>query len=145
VSDLFRTFIVPAAHADLARALCALEAGGAGMFTTGLSADGTEPATHIVSTGQVPGPLGMAAPCAVWEQDAEGAWVEVSREPGNPAAVYAASQAADPPVACTLADIEALFVASDITAQDPVTACGRLGLRIVTPPEPTATPRKAKR
>jgi hypothetical protein len=145
MSDLFRTFIVPAAHADLARALCALEAGGAGMFTTGLSADGTEPASYYVSTGQVPGPLGMAAPCAVWEQDAEGAWVEVSREPGNPAAVYAASQAADPPVACTLADIEALFVASDITAQEPSTACGRLGLRIVLPPEPTATPRKAKR
>ena len=145
MSDLFRTFIVPAAHADLARALCALEAGGAGMFTTGLSADGTEPASYFVSTGQVPGPLGMAAPCAVWEQDAEGAWVEVSREPGNPAAVYAAAQAADPPVACTLADIEALFVASDITAQEPVTACGRLGLRIVTPSEPTATPRKAKR
>ena len=145
MTDVFRTFVCPAAHADLARALCALEAGGAGMFTTGLSADGTEPATHFVSTGQVPGPLGMAAPCAVWEQDAEGAWVEVSREPGNPAAVYAAAQAADPPVACTLADIEALFVASDITAQDPVTACGRLGLRIVTPPEPTAAPAKAKR
>jgi hypothetical protein len=145
VSDLFRTFIVPAAHADLARALCALEAGGAGMFTTGLSADGTEPASYFVSTGQVPGPLGMAAPCAVWEQDAEGAWVEVSREPGNPAAVYAAAQAASPPVACTLADIEALFLASDITAQEPFTACGRLGLRIVTPPEPTATSRKAKR
>ncbi|MFN9910995.1 MAG: hypothetical protein ACK53L_00335, partial [Pirellulaceae bacterium] len=73
MSDLFRTFIVPAAHADLARALCALEAGGAGMFTTGLSADGTEPASYFVSTGQVPGPLGMAAPCAVWEQDADGA------------------------------------------------------------------------
>jgi hypothetical protein len=145
VTDIFRSFFVPAAHADLARALCALEAGGAGMFTTGLSADGTEPASYFVSTGQVPGPLGMAAPCAVWEQDAEGAWVEVSREPGNPAAVYAAAQAADPPVACTLADIEALFVASDITAQEPSTACGRLGLRIVTPPEPTATPRKAKR
>jgi hypothetical protein len=144
MSDLFRTFIVPAAHADLARALCALEPGGAGMFTTGLSADGTEPATHYVSTGQVPGPLGMAAPCAVWELDADGAWVEVSREPGNPAAVLAAAEAADPPVACTLADIEALFLASDITAQDPVTACGRLGLRIVTP-EPTATTRKAKR
>jgi hypothetical protein len=136
MSDLFRTFIVPAAHADLARALCALEAGGAGMFTTGLSADGTEPASYFVSTGQVPGPLGMAAPCAVWEQDADGAWVEVGREPGNPAAVYAAAQAADPPVACTLADIQALFVASDITAQEPFTACGRLGLRIVTPPEP---------
>jgi hypothetical protein len=145
MSDLFRTFIVPAAHADLARALCALEAGGAGMFTTGLSADGTEPASYFVSTGQVPGPLGMAAPCAVWEQDAEGAWVEVSYEPGNADAVFAASQAADPPLACTLADIEALFVASDITAQEPSTACGRLGLRIVTPPEPTATPRKAKR
>jgi hypothetical protein len=145
MTDVFRTFVCPAAHADLARALCALEAGGAGMFTTGLSADGTEPASYYVSTGQVPGPLGLAAPCAVWEQDAEGAWVEVSREPGNPAAVYAASQAASPPVTCTLADIEALFVASDITAQEPSTACGRLGLLIVTPPEPTAAHAKAKR
>ncbi len=136
MNEVFRSFIVLAAHADLARALCALEAGGAGMFTTGLSADGTEPATHYISTGQVPGPLGMAAPCAVWAQDDMGWWVEVSREPGNPAAVYAAAQAASPPVACTLADIEALFVASDITAQDPSTACGRLGLKLVTPPEP---------
>jgi hypothetical protein len=145
MSDLFRTFIVPAAHADLARALCALEPGGAGMFTTGLSADGTEPASYFVSTGQVPGPLGMAAPCAVWELDADGAWEEVSYEPGNADAVFAASQAADPPIACTVWDIEKLFAASDITAQEPSTACGRLGLRIVTPPEPTATPRKAKR
>ena len=127
----FRTFIVAAADAALARALCALEPGGAGMFTTPLSPTGAEPATHYISTGQVPGTMGAAAPLETWEQDATGAWVEVSREPGNAAAVYAAAQAAEPPVVCTLADIEALFAASDVTAQDPWVALGRLGLKLV--------------
>jgi hypothetical protein len=145
MTDAFRTYIVPAAHADLARALCALEPGGAGMFATPLSATGAEPATHYGSTGQVPGAMGAASPLAVWEQDADGAWVEVSREPGNAAAVYAAAQAATPPVACTLADVEALFAAADVTQQDPWTALARLGLQMVTPTERTAAAAKAKR
>lgn len=52
--DVFCTMIVPAALAPLARALGAgLSTGGAGMFTTGLSASGSEPATHYVSSGMI--------------------------------------------------------------------------------------------
>ena len=134
MSDTFRTFIVPAAHVELARALCALDTGGAGMFTTPLSATGQEPATHYGSTGWVPPTLAAASPLAVWEQDADGAWQRTAYEPGRPDAVAHAAAAADPPVPCTVADVEALFAASDVTMQDPWTACGRLGLSICQPP-----------
>ena len=133
MTDTFRTFVVPAAHVDLARALCALDAGGAGMLTTPLSPTGAEPATHYVSTGWVPPTLAGASPLAVWQQDADGVWQRTAYEPGRPAAVLAAAEAAEPPVPCTLAEVEALFAASDITTQDPWTAFGRLGLTICQP------------
>ena len=51
----FRTMIVPSQYTPLASQLSALLAGASGedMFTTGLSASGTPPATHYVSTGYV--------------------------------------------------------------------------------------------
>ncbi len=50
--DIKRTMIVPSALAPLARALAAgLSPGGVGMFVTGLSPTGAEPATHYVSSG----------------------------------------------------------------------------------------------
>jgi len=52
--DIHRTMIVPAALAPLARALAAgLSPGGVGMFVTGLSPTGAEPATHYVSSGLI--------------------------------------------------------------------------------------------
>ena len=135
MSYTFRTFVTPAAHADLARALCALEPGGAGMFTTGLSATGSEPATHYVSTGLVPGALGAASPLEVWEEE-DGEWWKVGYDPGRPDAVVAAAQAANPPVPCTLAEVEMLFAVSDVTEQDPFIAFARLGLSLVQPKEP---------
>lgn len=50
-----RTMIVPAEKADAARALVEQFAvgQGEGMFRTGLSVDGTEPATHYVSSGSI--------------------------------------------------------------------------------------------
>ena len=54
MTDIHRTMIVPAALAPLARALAAgLSPGGVGMFTTGLSPTGAEPATHYVSSGLI--------------------------------------------------------------------------------------------
>jgi hypothetical protein len=48
-----RTIIVPEAHVAMARGLAAGIAGssGEGMWTTGLSADGSAPATHFISAG----------------------------------------------------------------------------------------------
>lgn len=47
----YRCLIVPDAHVQFARDLCAAVAGpaGAGMFTAPLSPTGAEPATHWIS------------------------------------------------------------------------------------------------
>src|SRR5699024_4999207 len=52
---IHRTMVVPAEHAPLARSLAAHLAGppGDGMWVVGLSEDGSEPATHYVSSGPV--------------------------------------------------------------------------------------------
>lgn len=54
MADIMRTMVIPAALAPLARALAAgLSPGGVGMFVTGLSPTGAEPATHYVSSGLI--------------------------------------------------------------------------------------------
>ncbi len=52
--DIFQTIIVDAASAASARAQAAQYPGGSGMFVTGLSASGLEPATHFISSGIMP-------------------------------------------------------------------------------------------
>ena len=101
--DTFKTLVIPDDCVELARQLCALEAGGAGMFTTGLSADGKAPATHYISSGFCPPLIAQYTPTQVWEMQGD-AWVLVDTIPGNPVAVYDASQAAAgcSPRACRL-------------------------------------------
>lgn len=131
--DVFRTLIVTAATAPLAREIAAsFGSGGAGMWTTPLSADGLEPASHYISSGYIPAEFAYMVPLQVWEQDENGAWVMTASEPGNPQAVYEAASAAG--VSCTLADVEAIFASADVTAQEPFVAMGRLGVKIVNPP-----------
>lgn len=132
--DIFRTLIVPAAFTDLARAIAtSFGPGGAGMWTTPLSASGSDPATHYISSGYVPPEYGYLVPLQVWSQDQNGDWVLVGSEPGDPVAVYTAATAQG--VVCTQADVDALFAAADVTEQEPYTAMGRLGLTIINPPE----------
>ena len=131
--DIFRTLIVPTAYVDLARAIAAsFGPGGDGMWTTPLSADGLDPASHYISSGFVPEQFAYMVPCQTWEQDETGAWVLVSSEPGDPVAVYTAASEAG--VICTQAEVDALFAAADVTTQEPFVAMGRLGLTIVNPP-----------
>jgi len=54
MTDIFATIIVPAAQAQAARDAAAQIPGGEGMFTAGLSASGSEPATHFISSGWIP-------------------------------------------------------------------------------------------
>ncbi len=130
--DILRTLIVPAAFTDLARAIAtSFGPGGDGMWTTPLSASGSDPATHYISSGYVPPEYGYLVPLQVWSQDANGNWVLVGSEPGNPVAVYTAATAQG--VVCTQADVDALFAAADVTEQEPFTAMGRLGLTIINP------------
>ena len=133
MADAFRTLIVPASQVDLARAIAAsFGPGGDGMWTTPLSATGLDPASHYISSGFVPEAFAYMVPLQVWEQNEDGAWVLVSSEPGDPVAVYTAASEAG--VICTQAEVDALFAAADVTAQEPFVAMGRLGLAIVNPP-----------
>lgn len=130
--DIFRTLICPAANVDLARAIAtSFGPGGEGMWTTPLSASGSDPATHYISSGYVPPEYGYLVPLQVWSQDQNGDWVLVGSEPGDPVAVYTAATAQG--VVCTQADVDALFAAADVTEQEPFTAMGRLGLTIINP------------
>lgn len=113
MTDIMRTMIIPAALAPLARALAAeLSPGGVGMFTTGLSPTGEEPATHYVSSGLINGEFDGVM------QDAN--------------ALHAACVAKEAPV--TLAQCQALVAGSDVSGADgetPWDAFERLGLKLV--------------
>jgi hypothetical protein len=125
--------ILAADTIDLARELAAsFGPGGAGMWTTPLSADGTEPATHFISSGYIPEAFAYMVPSQVWALDENGDWVMTGSDPGNPVAVYEAATAQG--VICTLADVETVFATADVTDEEPFAAMGRLGLMIVQPP-----------
>jgi len=142
--DVFRTMIITAADAPLVRSIADMFAGSdQHMWQTGLSADGKAPATHYISTGYVPEGYQIMAPCQWWEwqqpdPEQPGQWVMVDAYPGDPRTVYEACQVAEPPVECTLEEVEGAFQRSDMTSQDPWVAMGRLGLQIVQPDEPVA-------
>lgn len=122
-NDIARTMIVPAALAPLARALAAgLSPGGVGMWRTGLSPTGAEPATHYVSSGLInPAFGGVLADASV---------------------LHAACVAKGATV--TLAQCQALVAGSDVSGGDvrvdddgreyvetPFQAFERLGLKMV--------------
>jgi hypothetical protein len=101
------------------------------MWITPLSASGSDPATHYISTGYIPPEFAYMVPFQVWEQ-VDGVWTLISSEPGDPVAVYNACVEAEIP--CTQADIDAIYATADVTDQDPFVALGRLGLALVQPP-----------
>lgn len=125
--DSFRTLILPAAVTPLAREIAAtLSPAGSGMWTTGLSPTGAEPATHYISTGLISLEFAHMVPDQTWEQGEDGAWTQTGSTPGNPEAVTEACTAAGMEV--TLAQVLAVFDAADVTEQEPFVALGRLGL-----------------
>ena len=133
MADTFRTAILPAANAPFGRNLvAALSPGGSGMWQTPLNASGTGTATHYISSGYISEQVAALMPLQTWEQDAQGAWVMTASTPGDAATVRAAAIASG--FSCTLAQVQALFTAADGTAQEPFTAMGRLGLKIINPP-----------
>lgn len=118
----FRTLIIPAATAPVARALAAaLDPSGFGMWTTGLSATGQEPATHFISTGMIGDEFAALLPL-----QADG----VTVSPGMPDYVASAAEQAGIPV--TAAQVAGLYALADVTEQDPHAAMARLGLQLVT-------------
>jgi len=85
--DIFATIIVPAAQAQAARDAAAQIPGGDGMFTTGLSATGAEPATHYISSGWIPAEIVDALTmCAVSELPPDEAMTDKGLKPCVPSA-----------------------------------------------------------
>lgn len=130
--DLFRTLIIAAQDAPLARQIAAgFGPGGDGMWTTPLSASGLDPATHYISTGYIPAEFVSLAPNTTYAQDENGQWVQTDYYPGDAATVYAyATQAG---ISCTLEDVEGVFSRADCSEQEPFVAMGRMGLSIINP------------
>ena len=127
----FRTLITTAATTPLARDIAATlsPSGGQQMWLTGLSATGNAPATHYVSTGLISPEFAALVPEQVWEQDANGDWVQTGSTPGDPVLCYQMCVAAG--MSVTQAEINAVYAAADVTAQEPFVAFGRLGLVMV--------------
>lgn len=115
MSYVHRCMIVPAAQVQLARELVVLLAGepAAGMFTTGLSADGDEPYTHFISTGMIEEQFAAVL--------ADGALMAML-------CVNAGRQ-------ITALDCTALLNSCDITDQGPFSALERLTLKLLTAEE----------
>ena len=128
----FRTLIVTAADAPLARdiAVTLSPEGGKNMWLAAYSADGSEPATHYVSTGAISPEFAALMPDQTWELDEDGNWVMTANTPGDPVALFNLCQQAGMTV--TQAEIDAIYANSDVTEQDPQVALGRLNLVPVT-------------
>jgi hypothetical protein len=132
MSNIFRTLIIQADTADLTREIAAtLSPAGAGMWTTGLSSDGKQPASHYISTGYITEEFAHMVPQQIYLQDESGAWQLVETLPGNPEAVTQACNANGLEV--TLEQVQAIFDTADVTEQEAFVAMQRLGLSLVQP------------
>lgn len=111
----FMTIVVPAEHVDTARATCAAAApGGHGMFTTALSADGSEPATHYISSGLL-----------------DDTWQAAMSNPDMLyAGAVAGAEAQGIPYTATYQEMLAAFASSDVSLDPPFDALARLGLKL---------------
>lgn len=136
--DLFRTMILPASVAPTGREIASLAGGGDAWWTTPLSASGKAPATHFISTGLTPTQITQMLPLQTWEQNATGAWIKTASTPGQAQAVYGFLQQRGV-TSYSLAQIEAMMAAADITDQPPFVAMARLGAQIINPPLDTTT------
>ena len=130
-----RNIIVPAAFQQLAQGLCEAAAeGDAGkeMFTTGLSPDGSAPATHYISSGYIFQEFADLLPLTAVNYDIEGSPI-LSTRPGNVAVVEA--MAAQAGFDLAPGTIGALFDAIDVTdvyEVGPHERLAQLGLAIIT-------------
>ena len=127
----FRTLITTAATTPLARDIAATLSPTAGqnMWITGLSATGNAPATHYVSTGLISPEFAALVPEQTWEQDENGDWVQTGSTPGDSVLCYQMCVAGG--LTVTQAEVDAVYAAADVTAQEPFVAFGRLGLKMV--------------
>lgn len=140
MSDVYRNLVIPADQAPLARLIAETldPVNCQGMFQTGLSPTGDEPATHYISSGGISEGFAALVPFTVWAQEGDPPeWVEVFHDPGKPAKTFELCQQAGLEV--TLEAIEVMYASADVTAENPWMAMGRLNLQLVRPPVPEPT------
>lgn len=125
-----RNMILPASQVDLARQLSETLTGpaGSGMWTTGLSADGTEPATHYVSAGLIDAQFAALMPLNVTDEEGN-----VTTQPGN--ATVLAGLATEAGLTVTLDQVQALLDAAVVTDGEPLVDMAQAGLQLVAAPE----------
>jgi hypothetical protein len=130
---IFRTLIIAAQDQALAQDISVTLAGQSGdnMWITPLSADGQPPATHYISTGYCGPEYAAMMPCATWEMDEDGNWVQTAYVPGNAALVTAAYNQAKPDTPITEQQVEDIYARADVSDQEPFTAQQRMGLQMV--------------
>ena len=130
MSWVHRCMIVPVDHVDLARKLCETLAGpgGAGMFTTALSATGVDPATHYISSGLIESDFADLLPLIELPADADPVI-----HPGQPDLIT--QMATDQGMGVTVDEVQALLASVDVSEQPPTDALDRLGLRLSAEPE----------
>ena len=116
MSWVHRCMIVPTEHAELARVLCEKLAGpgGSGMFTTPLSADGQEPATHYISSGMI-----------------EDSFADLLLRPSEQISAYAVAQG----VSATPTEIASILDAVIISDEEAGVVLNVNGLVRITSPE----------
>ena len=128
----YRNMIVADAVVDTCRSLAMLLAGeGQKLWTTPLSADGAEPATHWISSGLIEEQFADLLPLATWSQNEQGEWVLDSYYEGQPALLAQLSTDAGFPM--TDVEVVAIFNQCDVTLEYPQTSFGRLGLQMIQP------------
>jgi hypothetical protein len=126
VNWVYRTMIVTAADAVTARTIAEgiAPVSGAGMWMSGLSATGSAPATHYISTGSIGPEWGPMLPLKTYENGEL-----IDTYPGDSAMLWAACQQYQIPV--TEQQVLDLYANSDVTEQEPQVALARLGLQQV--------------
>ena len=127
MTDIFRTMIVPESAVTLARQIASTVAPttGDGMWVSEF--EDAQGNLHYISTGYISPDWAGLIPLQVWEQ-VDGAWSMTDSDPGNAALIHGAIAEADPQSSITLADVQAVFDATDVTEQDPWIAIDQLGL-----------------
>lgn len=128
--DIFRTMILPSSVALMGREIALMAGGGDAWWTTPLSAIGKEPATHFISTGMIPIQITQMLPLQTWDQNGSSVWVNTASTPGQsqPLHNFLLSRGV---TTYSLAQIEAMMAAADITEQPPFDAMARRKLKLV--------------
>lgn len=123
-----RAMLVPATIVEQVRALAdSFGPAASGMWLTGLSPTGAEPATHFISSGLIGDDFAAIMPFSHFDDSDPAVWVT---DPYDPAAFVALCElnGITPPPVEVITQIMSMV---DVSEQEPFAAMDRLGLVMV--------------